>query len=116
MSPPTTVSTTTTVPSIANPPPAASTPTPPEMAASQRTPATDAAERDVERQPSDKHSFKRTLGPYPLRSRGAALLALRSRRDKPQWGRNTGCAFAACAASADPRTRKQAMAEDRIGW
>eukprot|EP00965_Chrysotila_dentata_P023045 763556-Pleurochrysis_carterae.AAC.1 len=34
----------------------------------------------------------------------------------PTHARNTGCAFAACAASTDPRTRKQAMAEDREGW
>eukprot|EP00965_Chrysotila_dentata_P004667 151871-Pleurochrysis_carterae.AAC.1 len=70
--------------------------------------------------PSDQRTdarqppFKRTLGPYPLRSRGAALLALRARDNKPQWGRNTGCAFATSATTTDPRTRKQAMAEDRI--
>eukprot|EP00965_Chrysotila_dentata_P147541 4871090-Pleurochrysis_carterae.AAC.2 len=28
----------------------------------------------------------------------------------------SGCAFAASAATTDPRTRKRAMAEDRIGW
>eukprot|EP00965_Chrysotila_dentata_P055471 1840315-Pleurochrysis_carterae.AAC.2 len=61
--------------------------------------------------------FQRALGDYPLRSRApAALLAVRSRRDKPAWGRSTGCAFAMSNVSADPRLRKQAMAEDRIGW
>eukprot|EP00965_Chrysotila_dentata_P121608 4020175-Pleurochrysis_carterae.AAC.4 len=44
------------------------------------------------------------------------MLTFRSRGDKPRWGRNTGCAFAVSTASTDPRTRKQAMAEDRIGW
>eukprot|EP00965_Chrysotila_dentata_P228349 6196551-Pleurochrysis_carterae.AAC.1 len=61
--------------------------------------------------------FKRTLGEYPLRSRApAVLLTMRARRSKPQWGRGTGCAFAVNIVSTDPRSRMQAMAEDRIGW
>eukprot|EP00965_Chrysotila_dentata_P137972 4563561-Pleurochrysis_carterae.AAC.1 len=35
---------------------------------------------------------------------------------KPRWGRATGCAFAVSHASPDPRTRKQAMADDHVGW
>eukprot|EP00965_Chrysotila_dentata_P124671 4122018-Pleurochrysis_carterae.AAC.2 len=50
--------------------------------------------------------FKRTLGEYPLRSRApVALLAFRARRDKPTWGRGTGCAFAVSHVSEDPRAR-----------
>eukprot|EP00965_Chrysotila_dentata_P029088 967282-Pleurochrysis_carterae.AAC.1 len=61
--------------------------------------------------------FKRTLGEYPLRLRApAALLTTRARRSKPQWGRDTGCAFAVNNVSTDPRSRKQVMADDRIGW
>eukprot|EP00965_Chrysotila_dentata_P075984 2511214-Pleurochrysis_carterae.AAC.1 len=70
-------------------------------------------------QPSSRQPtpFKRTLGDYPLRSRAsAALLATRARTDKPRWGRGTGCAFAVSHISDSPRTRKQAMAEDRVGW
>eukprot|EP00965_Chrysotila_dentata_P068254 2256888-Pleurochrysis_carterae.AAC.1 len=44
------------------------------------------------------------------------MLSLRSRRSKPAWGRGTGCAFALSTVSEDPRTRKQAMAVDRVGW
>eukprot|EP00965_Chrysotila_dentata_P015576 515614-Pleurochrysis_carterae.AAC.1 len=60
--------------------------------------------------------FKRTLGEYyPLRLRGpAALLTLRARQEKPQWGRGTGCAFTTNNVSTDLRSRKQAMAEDRV--
>eukprot|EP00965_Chrysotila_dentata_P163660 5404176-Pleurochrysis_carterae.AAC.1 len=106
--PPTATPAAPPVPSVASPPPT--------ITADQPTPTVDATDHNVERPTPDQRTFKRTLGPYPLRSRGAALLALRSRRNKPQWGRNTGCAFATCAASTDPRTRKQAMADDRIGW
>eukprot|EP00965_Chrysotila_dentata_P199439 6179386-Pleurochrysis_carterae.AAC.5 len=69
----------------------------------QPTPEADLSTRQNE-ESQLRRSFKRTLGPYPLRSRGAALLALRTRSEKPTWGwgRNTGCAFAASSASTDP--------------
>eukprot|EP00965_Chrysotila_dentata_P157418 5200750-Pleurochrysis_carterae.AAC.1 len=35
---------------------------------------------------------------------------------KPRWGRATGCAFAVSHASPNPRTRKQAMADNHVGW
>eukprot|EP00965_Chrysotila_dentata_P028470 945756-Pleurochrysis_carterae.AAC.1 len=40
----------------------------------------------------------------------------RTSAQKPRWGRATGCTFAVSHASPDPRTRKQAMAEDHVGW
>eukprot|EP00965_Chrysotila_dentata_P067363 2229413-Pleurochrysis_carterae.AAC.1 len=60
---------------------------PPLTPVADSTPMADnpSEHRTNERQPP----FKHTLGPYPLRSRGAALLTLRARDDKPQWGRNT---------------------------
>eukprot|EP00965_Chrysotila_dentata_P018294 609118-Pleurochrysis_carterae.AAC.3 len=94
------------VPAIIVPPPPAALPT-------QPTPTIEHGEQQVD---EARRACKRTLGPYPLRSQGAALLTLRARNNKPRWGRSTGCAFAASAASTDPgRTRKQAMAEDRVG-
>eukprot|EP00965_Chrysotila_dentata_P078251 2579654-Pleurochrysis_carterae.AAC.1 len=72
---------------------------------------------EAPQQPPTPPHFQRTLGTYPLRSRQpSALLLTRARADKPVWGRGTGCAFAVNNVSTDPRTRKQAMAEDRIGW
>eukprot|EP00965_Chrysotila_dentata_P222801 6193190-Pleurochrysis_carterae.AAC.2 len=71
----------------------------------------------TEEAPTPREHFRRALGDYPLRWRNAsALLTFRSRKDKPVCGRGTGCAFAVNNVSTDPRTRKQAMAEDRIGW
>eukprot|EP00965_Chrysotila_dentata_P137559 4550472-Pleurochrysis_carterae.AAC.1 len=93
--PPTTTSAAPSVPSVVTPPPTITT--------DQPAPTINDTDRNTERQTHDQRAFKRTIGPYPLRSRGAALLVLRFRRDKPQWGRNTACAFAACAASTDPR-------------
>eukprot|EP00965_Chrysotila_dentata_P239368 6203060-Pleurochrysis_carterae.AAC.3 len=66
--------------------------TPETAPVTQPAPTVDHAEQQVD---NAQRSFKRTLGPYPLRSRGAALLVLRARKDTPKWGRNTGCAFAA---------------------
>eukprot|EP00965_Chrysotila_dentata_P002657 86533-Pleurochrysis_carterae.AAC.3 len=68
------------------------------------------------RTPTHRSTFKRTLGEYPLRFGGAAMLSIRSRKSKPAWGLGTGCAFAVSTISENPRTRKQAMAEDRVGW
>eukprot|EP00965_Chrysotila_dentata_P123317 4075665-Pleurochrysis_carterae.AAC.1 len=80
----------------------------------QTTPSPNSTEqsdpRDAPRAP-----FRRVLGDYPLRSRQpAALLTLRAPQTKPIWGRKSGCAFAINKISDDPRTRKQAMAEDRL--
>eukprot|EP00965_Chrysotila_dentata_P245563 6206629-Pleurochrysis_carterae.AAC.4 len=61
---------------------------------------------------SEPRHLRRALGEYPLRSRRV----IRSRSANPRWGRGTGCAFAINHVSADPRTRKQAMAEDQVGW
>eukprot|EP00965_Chrysotila_dentata_P017219 571434-Pleurochrysis_carterae.AAC.3 len=92
---------------------AAATPEPAAEAALPSPPPT--AERD--RRPQPPAPLRRSLGDYPLRSREpSALLALRARNDKPTWGSGTGCVFAINEVSTDPRTRKQAMAQDRIGW
>eukprot|EP00965_Chrysotila_dentata_P036584 1217682-Pleurochrysis_carterae.AAC.1 len=65
---------------------------PPDPPVNRPLPVADNSERQTE--DSQRH-FTRTLGPYPLRSRGGALLATRARCGKPKWGRNTRCAFAA---------------------
>eukprot|EP00965_Chrysotila_dentata_P053360 1770605-Pleurochrysis_carterae.AAC.1 len=65
---------------------------------------------------TDGSHFRRGLGDYPLRNRRPAALLLRRAAQKPVWGKGTGCAFAVSHASPDPRTRKQAIADDHVGW
>eukprot|EP00965_Chrysotila_dentata_P240816 6203928-Pleurochrysis_carterae.AAC.4 len=62
--------------------------------------------------------FRRGLGAYPLRSRApTALLTVREVASNPDvHARNTGCAFVANTSNADPKTRKQALRDDRAGW
>eukprot|EP00965_Chrysotila_dentata_P123918 4096319-Pleurochrysis_carterae.AAC.1 len=65
--------------------------------------------------PAPTH-FQRSLGSFNLRSsRPTALLVTRRHRKFDAVSdavRAHGCAFAASSVSTDPRTRKQAMAED----
>ena len=69
---------------------------------------------------SPSRHFQRTLGDYPLRSRGAVagsvLLTRRATTGTPIWGKRTGCCFKASAADTSPRTRKQAHSTDAPGW
>eukprot|EP00965_Chrysotila_dentata_P039901 1325529-Pleurochrysis_carterae.AAC.1 len=63
--------------------------------------------------------FRRGLGAYPLRNRSpVALLTVRDARHRnPNVTiRGTGCAFAISSTHADPKTRKQALRDDRAGW
>eukprot|EP00965_Chrysotila_dentata_P115778 3826318-Pleurochrysis_carterae.AAC.1 len=96
--------------------PASATVSAPEP--SQATPDSSSPPADAghDARTSEQEPFRRGLGAYPLRSRPSPALLLRRPTRKPHWGRNTGCAFAVSHASTDPRTRKQAMAEDHIGW
>eukprot|EP00965_Chrysotila_dentata_P189143 6173167-Pleurochrysis_carterae.AAC.3 len=48
-------------------------------------------------------TFRRTLGDYPLRSRGAAMLSLRSRSGKPSWGAWDG--LCVCGVHCDRRPK-----------
>eukprot|EP00965_Chrysotila_dentata_P002518 81550-Pleurochrysis_carterae.AAC.2 len=59
---------------------------------------------------------QRGLGAYPLSDRQPTALLLKRAGPKPSWGRRTGCAFAVSHACTDQRTRKQAMADDHVGW
>eukprot|EP00965_Chrysotila_dentata_P125262 4141237-Pleurochrysis_carterae.AAC.1 len=94
---------------------AVATPVQPD-AAPQPTAPDSAPEAPVDA-PSRPQHFQRGLGSFPLRS--SALLV--TRRHAPHnvatdGARGHGCALAASAVSTDPRTRKQAMAEDSDGW
>eukprot|EP00965_Chrysotila_dentata_P113349 3746095-Pleurochrysis_carterae.AAC.1 len=61
------------------PVPAILVPLPPADLPTQPTPTIEHSEQQVD---EVRRAFKRTLGPYPLQSRGAALLTLRARNDK----------------------------------
>eukprot|EP00965_Chrysotila_dentata_P068079 2251910-Pleurochrysis_carterae.AAC.1 len=82
-------------------------------------PHTDRLPDRVGPEPPDlqKH-FQRGLGAYPLRNRTpTALLTVREASSNPDvHARNTGCAFVAHTSNADPKTRKQALRDDRAGW
>eukprot|EP00965_Chrysotila_dentata_P068515 2264821-Pleurochrysis_carterae.AAC.4 len=67
--------------------------------------------------PDLQRHFQRGLGAYPLRNRAStALLTVRDAASNPAvTARNTGCAFVAHASKADPKTRKQALRDDRAG-
>eukprot|EP00965_Chrysotila_dentata_P225454 6194768-Pleurochrysis_carterae.AAC.3 len=83
-------------------------------------PASQPADEDdaTQRRPHREH-FRRGLGAYPLRhtdDRSVAPVLLTRRTDAPRtYGRGARCAFMVSPAS-DPKTRKQALAEDREGW
>eukprot|EP00965_Chrysotila_dentata_P081534 2691915-Pleurochrysis_carterae.AAC.1 len=64
---------------------------PPASTASVAPTTADGREtRDAHNRPARPAPFQRSLGDYPLRSRGpSALLALRARSSKPRWGRGT---------------------------
>eukprot|EP00965_Chrysotila_dentata_P183006 6043218-Pleurochrysis_carterae.AAC.1 len=61
--------------------------------------------------------FQRGLGAYPLRNRTpAALLTVRNPRLIPPVGHSgSGSALLASALSTDPKSRKQALRDDRDG-
>eukprot|EP00965_Chrysotila_dentata_P072983 2412450-Pleurochrysis_carterae.AAC.1 len=62
--------------------------------------------------PPEREHFRRGLGAYPLRSREpAALLITRPTPARRLYGRGTGCTYTTAAPTADPKTRKQALAE-----
>eukprot|EP00965_Chrysotila_dentata_P018175 604620-Pleurochrysis_carterae.AAC.1 len=61
--------------------------------------------------------FQRGLGAYPLRNRSpTALLTVHDTGRPIGTTRNTGCAMLASSSAADPKTRKQAVRDDRSGW
>eukprot|EP00965_Chrysotila_dentata_P071396 2359649-Pleurochrysis_carterae.AAC.1 len=66
-----------------------------------------------------REPFQRGLGTYPLRHQardtGAAVLLTRQPGARRLYGRSTNCAFLT-SPSADPKTRKQALADDEKGW
>eukprot|EP00965_Chrysotila_dentata_P094270 3116523-Pleurochrysis_carterae.AAC.1 len=70
----------------------------------------------TEHESPDLHKhFQRGSGAYPLRNRSpTALLTVREIVSNPDvHARNTGCAFVAHSLNADPKTRKQALRDDR---
>eukprot|EP00965_Chrysotila_dentata_P016422 543734-Pleurochrysis_carterae.AAC.1 len=84
-------------------------------ATARTTPAID----DTDGSDHELHQhFQRGLGAYPLRNRTpAALLTLRNPRMIPSVGHNgSGSALLASALSTDPKTRKQALRDDRDVW
>eukprot|EP00965_Chrysotila_dentata_P119947 3967355-Pleurochrysis_carterae.AAC.1 len=70
-------------------------------------------------QPTAREHFRHGLGAYPLRNvsnrSGSSLLLIRRSSAPRVYGRGTHCAFTA-APSNDPKSRKQALVEDRQGW
>eukprot|EP00965_Chrysotila_dentata_P204306 6182256-Pleurochrysis_carterae.AAC.1 len=66
---------------------------------------------------SFQEHFQRGLGAYPLRNRTpTALLTVHDTNLPIGTTRNTGCAMLASSSAADPKTRKQALRDDRSGW
>eukprot|EP00965_Chrysotila_dentata_P064592 2141699-Pleurochrysis_carterae.AAC.1 len=63
--------------------------------------------------------FRRGLGSYPLRNREPTVLftARSAREANPDLRyRGSGCAFSLSADTPGPKTRKQALRDDRSGW
>eukprot|EP00965_Chrysotila_dentata_P104044 3436102-Pleurochrysis_carterae.AAC.1 len=75
------------------------------------------AENSTNGEAGDLHQhFRRGLGAYPLRNRApVALLTVRDiHRPHPDLStRGTGCAFTVSSPNADPKTRKQALRDER---
>eukprot|EP00965_Chrysotila_dentata_P211332 6186409-Pleurochrysis_carterae.AAC.1 len=81
------------------------------------TTSADAAQSDTHATDDDDlhQHFQRGLGAYPLRNRvPAALLTVRSSR--LPFTQHKGSALVASVTSVDPKTRKQALRDDRAGW
>eukprot|EP00965_Chrysotila_dentata_P258452 6213222-Pleurochrysis_carterae.AAC.4 len=71
---------------------------------------------DAEQHSTHQQHFRRGLGAYPLRSREPAVLfTARTARRALRWNRGSGCAYSVSPATADPKTRKQALTLDRAG-
>eukprot|EP00965_Chrysotila_dentata_P110424 3648379-Pleurochrysis_carterae.AAC.1 len=87
----------------------------PETAdATDAQPTNDSADTDDN---SLQEHFQRGLGAYPLRNRSpTALLTVHDTSRPIGSARNTGCAMLASSSAADPKTRKQALRDDRSGW
>eukprot|EP00965_Chrysotila_dentata_P234141 6200005-Pleurochrysis_carterae.AAC.1 len=77
----------------------------------------DNAESSTHDEPELREHFQRGLGAYPLRNRHpAALLSVRDASQPIGSTCNTGCVLLASTSQADPKTRKQALRDDRAGW
>eukprot|EP00965_Chrysotila_dentata_P129530 4282410-Pleurochrysis_carterae.AAC.1 len=80
----------------------------------------DVAQSDTRETDDDdlRQHFQRGLGAYPLRNRTpAALLTVRnSRQPFGERGERQGSALVASMTSFEPKSRKQALRDDRVGW
>eukprot|EP00965_Chrysotila_dentata_P149241 4928762-Pleurochrysis_carterae.AAC.1 len=77
----------------------------------------DDADSSTPDEPELREHSQRGLGAYPLRNRHpAALLSVRDASQPIGSTCNTGCVLLASTCQADPKTRKQALRDDRAGW
>eukprot|EP00965_Chrysotila_dentata_P106091 3504327-Pleurochrysis_carterae.AAC.1 len=94
--------------------------TPPQRTDAPAIPPSPAPNADEPTDADDaslREHFQRGLGAYPLRNREpAALLTVHNSTLPAVSVRNTGCALLASATDSDPKTRKQALRDDRAGW